>query len=381
MFSDVGIGPSIIQSKRGADDTYINTAWTLQVIRGFSLWIVACVIAYPISLCRPDLAPLSYLLPVAAISAAIAGFNSTNLFTLNRNLTIGRITLLDMATQITGIAVTIVWALYSPTVWSIVGGSIAATALKMIFSHRLVPGTRHQFTWDKTATTELFHFGRWIFISTIITFLAGQVDKLLLGGILGPGILGVYGFAYNIANLGPLFMRKIGNMVGFPALADLFRRDIDRFHYRLRHLRIVLVLPINAGLLLLAIIGPWLVHSIYPDKFHDAGWMLVAMAVGSLAGMVNSSYGNAHMAMGKTFRVMAVVAAQLLLMVPASLLGYYFAGQVGFVLGVASVQWLLYPVHMILAIRARIWQPALDLPVLFVAAVVGYFCLSAYVPL
>src|SRR6266542_5639870 len=29
MFSDVGIGPSIVQSQRGDDPTYLDTAWTI----------------------------------------------------------------------------------------------------------------------------------------------------------------------------------------------------------------------------------------------------------------------------------------------------------------------------------------------------------------
>ncbi|MFQ3629446.1 MAG: oligosaccharide flippase family protein, partial [Cyanobacteriota bacterium] len=38
LFSDLGVAPSIIQSKRGDDPDFLNTAWTIQVIRGFILW-------------------------------------------------------------------------------------------------------------------------------------------------------------------------------------------------------------------------------------------------------------------------------------------------------------------------------------------------------
>ena len=34
MFSDVGIGPAISQSKRGDDVGFLNTAWSIQVLRG-----------------------------------------------------------------------------------------------------------------------------------------------------------------------------------------------------------------------------------------------------------------------------------------------------------------------------------------------------------
>ena len=35
LFSDIGIRPSIIRSDRGDDPIFLNTAWTIQVIRGF----------------------------------------------------------------------------------------------------------------------------------------------------------------------------------------------------------------------------------------------------------------------------------------------------------------------------------------------------------
>jgi O-antigen/teichoic acid export membrane protein len=39
--------PSIIQNKRGDDPTFINTAWTIQVLRGVALWLGSILIAWP----------------------------------------------------------------------------------------------------------------------------------------------------------------------------------------------------------------------------------------------------------------------------------------------------------------------------------------------
>ena len=38
MFSDVGIGPAISQHKRGDDAAFLDTAWTINVVRGAALW-------------------------------------------------------------------------------------------------------------------------------------------------------------------------------------------------------------------------------------------------------------------------------------------------------------------------------------------------------
>lgn len=47
MFSDIGIAPNIIHSDRGDDPSFLNTAWTVQAIRGGGLWLLACAIAWP----------------------------------------------------------------------------------------------------------------------------------------------------------------------------------------------------------------------------------------------------------------------------------------------------------------------------------------------
>src|SRR5687768_14214495 len=45
--SDVGIEQAVIQNKRGDDPDFLNTAWTVHVLRGVFLFVGACVVAYP----------------------------------------------------------------------------------------------------------------------------------------------------------------------------------------------------------------------------------------------------------------------------------------------------------------------------------------------
>ena len=63
QFSDVGVGPAIMQSKRGDDPHFLNTAWTIQAGRGVLLWLAASVLAYPMALIYGE-AQLMQLLPV-----------------------------------------------------------------------------------------------------------------------------------------------------------------------------------------------------------------------------------------------------------------------------------------------------------------------------
>jgi hypothetical protein len=56
--------------------------------------------------------------------------------------------------------------------------------------------------------------------------------------------------------------------------------------------------------------------------------------------------------------------------------GYALHGLPGFVVGVAAVEALVYPIQAILVYRRRLWQPQLDLPVVAASGAVialGYW--------
>jgi hypothetical protein len=59
-----------------------------------------------------------------------------------------------------------------------------------------------------------------------------------------------------------------------------------------------------------------------------------------------------------------IIGLQAVLMFACMLVGYYFAGQYGLIIGIAAVGWVLYPFQAIFLARFGIWQPEIDLPVL-----------------
>ena len=49
MFSDVGVSAAISHSTRGDDPAFLNTAYTIHVLRGVMLWLVTCAMAWPLA--------------------------------------------------------------------------------------------------------------------------------------------------------------------------------------------------------------------------------------------------------------------------------------------------------------------------------------------
>lgn len=104
LFSDLGIGTSLIQNKRGEEPDFLNTAWTLQVCRGVILWFCTLLLAWPIAHLYQQ-PQFLWLIPVVGLGTVISGFNSTSVFTLNRNMAFGQLAIFELSGQLIGIVV------------------------------------------------------------------------------------------------------------------------------------------------------------------------------------------------------------------------------------------------------------------------------------
>ena len=220
MFSDIGIGPNIIQSDRGDNPEFLHTAWTLQIIRGFGIWICACIGAWPFSRFYGE-PQLAWIIPIVSLGAAISGYNSTGIFTANRHLKFHRITLIELGSQCLAIAVMVVWAAITPTVWALVAGSLIGATLKMVASHIWLSNIPHKWMrkWDEIKS--ITRFGRWIFISTILGFLVNSGDRLILGKFLSLEALGIYSIAFMIANFFRQIHEQDSSKILFPLYGKL----------------------------------------------------------------------------------------------------------------------------------------------------------------
>lgn len=76
LFSDLGLNWSVIQHQRGDDPVFLNTAWTVDVLRGWILWLGCWCIAWPVAQIYgyPDLV---WLIPLVGLSTVFSGFKST----------------------------------------------------------------------------------------------------------------------------------------------------------------------------------------------------------------------------------------------------------------------------------------------------------------
>jgi O-antigen/teichoic acid export membrane protein len=303
MFSDLGIGPSIIQNKRGEDPAFINTAWTLQVIRGGALWIVTCLLAWPAAhyfgKSDPMARQLLWILPVVGFSAVLGGFASTSIFTLNRQLKMGTLAMFDLTQQIVSLGVTIALARIYPSVWDLVAGYLVSFLVRLPLSHYFNRPFHNRFVWDQKALKEITHFGRWIFLGTIVSFLAGGLDRILLGRMVSMTELGLYSMALGFAKVGIDVTAKVNAYVLFPLVSKYQQDSGILLAHSLRARGLILLL---GGSLsgAFAIVAPLFFKYCYDPRYAAAGQISQWLALYIWASILLNSMDFIPLALGQS---------------------------------------------------------------------------------
>jgi O-antigen/teichoic acid export membrane protein len=359
LLSDIGLLPGVIGSPRGDDPVFLNTAWTIQIIRGIALWIISLLLALPMAHFYHDSRLIS-LIPVLALATVIDGFASTKLMTAARHMGVRRLLLIDLAMQLFTIAVTVCWAYLSPTVWALVGGTLAASLFKTGVSHipLVLPGRRNSFAWEKDALHSLVHFGKWIMLGTAFYFFASQADRLILGRLISFSMLAVYGVAFTFADIPRQVIQQFGYRVGLPFIAKMTHLPLPEFRANCLKYRFY-VLAAGAFILSIVVVGggPLVTH-LYDHRYAAAGWMVPILALGLWHTLLYATIGDVLFALGKSKYNAIGTACYCATMFIALPIAFHFFGILGAVVSVAAGD---FPFYLVLAFgvakeKVSVWK-------------------------
>lgn len=365
MFSDLGLRPSIIQNKRGEDPDFLNTAWTVQIIRGVVLWLASCALAWPLARFYGE-EQILWLLPVVGLNALISGFVSTKGIVANRNLQLGRLTVIGLATQTAGLVAMAGLALIWPSVWALAIGGLVTSLISVWANHRFLPGINNRLRWDRDAAHDLLNFGRFIFFSTVAVFLAGQGDKLFLGRMVSLADLGIYNIAFFLA----IFPGMLGSMVADRILFPLHRQmapSSDRQSLlKIRRARDLVIggqMVLYAGT---AFLGIWLVGVMYDSRYAAAGPMLIVLALCLLPKAIMVGGTAVLLAEGDSRRFSYLVMVQACLDIACLILGFWLFGIFGVLVARGLAFLGTYPLQQLFLMRYKATHLVQDM--LFVLA-------------
>ena len=354
MLSDIGINQSIIQSKQGSSEKFLNTAWTMSIVRGFFIALAVCMIAWPASEIydSPILFPL---LCVLSITSIFQGFTSIAIATQNRDLKFIRVVLIELATATTAMIITILVSIYWKSVWSLAIGAITSSTLRMVLSHWLLPCHRLRISLDMDCASEIFRFGRWIVLATLVSFIAIQGLPLIQGWFVSVEVLGILTIAAALAVAPRELMIKLVSTVAYPVLSRVTRENNDALAGIVNKARMLTNAAAIILFLTLALIAQPLVDFLYDERYGAAGAYLSILAVNGALGFLPDLYQSVQLAKGRShvhFVVMTVLAVSRS---AGMIVGHEIAGIEGMLYGLCAGSFVAYCVSAVIAARSKVF--------------------------
>jgi O-antigen/teichoic acid export membrane protein len=374
MFSDVGIKPSIVQHEKGDSIEFLNTAWTVQILRGFFVWVAACLLAYPASiLYHQDV--LFPLICCLGTTAAINGFSSTALAVKEKRVEFSAIIILQLACSSITFIVTAMLAWTFQSVWSLAAGAISGSVLTVAAGYMFLSGHTHRLDLNRAALNSMLSFGQWIFFSTIVTYLAGHGLRAIQGALIPIASFGVLSIAQMFAFAPGELVSQLISTVGFASFAEIRTRG-GTLVVAVRRVRIIAFLFAFPAFFLLAALSHQIISILYDERYQQAEYYLPLIALSAAIGMVPAGYQSAVMATGNSRQHFWMISYLALARLAGNTAGFVLGDITGMLVGDAISMMSFYPVVAWAAARHKVFDPRSDLAAFFAILVATIIFIS-----
>lgn len=305
---------------RDAHRSLYDTGWTLSSLRGILTALVMAVIA--LWLTEERIAPVLLAL---SISPLLKGISNPRFVIFERDLVYSRLAWLSLGSKVVTFTVTLVLAVLYQSYWALVWGTLGGALTNAVLTYALKP-YRPRVSLQRTR--EIFAFSGWMSLTSVITTLSMETDKIIVGRLLGVADAGRYFMTQRVGVLPTRELISPLQRILFPSFSEIAE---DR-----RRLRRVVVESINVlgGLSLPAGFGFALVANDLVPLALGAEWnpivplLIILVPFLGLRGTLSMTL-PCVMAMGRTRMLFKVSTVYALVHIPAFVTGTVFYGLIG----------------------------------------------------
>lgn len=339
LFKSMGIDAALVRRK---DDfaAAANTAFLIIPVLGITLYLLLHLSAPLIGklLNNAEVVPIVKILGLIFVFGC---FSKVPNISLERDMQFKKLSVAEVICTFAFSLCALVLVMLGFGIWTLVFAYLARTVVNMVLVW-IFSGWRPAFTFDRKLALEMFHFGKFIFLTSAIWFLKSNLDNLLVGRLLGTTMLGLYAVAMSLANFASDYFGGRIYRVMYPAYSKLQGDTVQLKRAFLNVLRYIslLAFPMALGVFFL---GGDFIRLTYADKWLGAIPVLRVLAWVGISNLMLLATDSVFMAMGKPnlsfWSILVQVGFFFLFVTPAARL-FGLMG-VGMVVTAASVTAML----------------------------------------
>jgi len=295
LFKSMGFDSALIQRKDNVEKA-ANTAFFIIPVLGLLLYLILAISAPLIGRFLNNEQVVS-IIRVLGIIFVISCFGKVPAALMEKNMQFRQVSLIEISTSIVFSASAIILALLGRGVWSLVIAYILKTVNQNVLLF-IFAKWRPRLEFDKKIALEMFHFGKFIFLGSIIWFFKANLDNILVGKILGVTALGLYAIAFNIANFcADYFGSKVSRVI-FPTYSKM-QDDLEDMRFAvLKTLKYINIFAMPFGLGLFSLSKEFLTI-IYGKGWVEASFSLMILSWAGILNSLSATFAGIFLASGR----------------------------------------------------------------------------------
>lgn len=201
-----GFAAAMIQ-KPDLEARDIDTAWWVLLGRGTLIALILWVLSPSIAAIFHEPRAIPVLRAFGAIQI-VSAFTSIGVVLLSKNLDFRGVFKYDAWGTALELVVSVAIAFWYRSVWALVWGALAGAMARLIASYVICPYFP-KFTFDGRSAWELFKFGQWLLLGSIMIFIFTRATDAMSGIMFGAAALGLYQMA---SRFGMMSTNHVGDL-------------------------------------------------------------------------------------------------------------------------------------------------------------------------
>ena len=373
LLADFGVSNYFIQIK-ALSGRLFSALFVLCIVSAFFLAGVIALLA-PLVASYYHVPILANLLPVFGIIVIALAISQPFFALLQREIKFKEIAIVEAVAGLVGLLVAAAMALMNYGIWSLISGQLALATIKAAI-YSFIASSLIRFEWKihwHDLSTAL-RFGNFQMGERLLNFFGWNIDKIIVGRILGDQALGVYSVAYQLvlrpfSILNPIFTR-----VALPLLSRVQDDDVRLARGYLDMVCTIALISFPIYLLMI-LARESIIRFLLGEKWANASDLIAILgglgfvfSLGNPIGCLLLAKGRADL--GFYYNLIAVIIYTLAIAI-GSCFGIKGVAY-GFLIAAAG---MLFPLEFILR-----WQLVHMSPLIYLRAV-GSIFVGAFIPL
>ena len=341
-FIDGGFGSALIQKKRPTQEDYSTIFWWNI---GMALLMYAILFVCAPAISRFYKIPLLCdVLRVQGLVLFIYAFNIVQRNQLRKKLNFKVLSIVTITTSLIALGTTIFMAYKGFGVWALVAQNLIGAAIPAIVFWFFIKW-RPVFVFSLKSLKELFSFGFYMFLGHLLNQFGQKIQGLLIGKVYTPATMGYYSKAESTEKLASHSISGIMTQVTYPLFAEV-QDDKVALGNVIKRMTVTLAYITFPLMFILLLCAKPIFVLLYSDRWLQSVPYFQVLCIAGLAGCLQSVNLQSIAAIGKSKTLFWWTLFKRVIGIGAIVLGLFWFGMKGLLVGVVFNYWFSYLVNI-----------------------------------